>query len=304
MFTLLSLSFKVNFFLFNSLLKESYIWGKTFAFNFWCGPSFVHLSWNDVNSVGLINQQNILCFDVNGVSVYSRNGRLLDRYNVGNGSKVISGCVADLSDVQKNKIILIVAKKDEKCGKDIRILSFDGKITPFLKSSFKNLNVWKVQVADVDGDGQKEISFGVFKGTKFYPIPDKRPFIYSWKGKGIAPKWLGSKFSKPFDDYIFADLNGDKKDEIIVNEQLTDGRCIEVYQWDCFGVQSIAISQKYEDISDIKRGEFITGKPSEVIARVKQSNRWQWVVFKENGENLVEKERTMDDNIISMKKFH
>lgn len=95
---------------------------------------------------------------------------------------------------------------------------------------------WKLDIADVDGDGVKEIVIGVFKSTKFFSKPHNCLFIYGWNGKKAFPKWLGSSLSRPFTEFMFADLDNQKGDELIAMETTLKGKkSISVYKWNGFG---------------------------------------------------------------------
>ncbi len=95
---------------------------------------------------------------------------------------------------------------------------------------------WKLSVADVDGDGRKEIVVGVFKSTKFIPRPHNCLFIYDWDGQRAAPKWLGSTLSRPFTDFGFADTDNDGRDNLYAIETKRDGRqALAAYSWNGFG---------------------------------------------------------------------
>ena len=92
-------------------------------------------------------------------------------------------------------------------------------------------------VADVDGDGRREIVVGIFKATKFFRKPHNCLFIYDWKGDRAQPKWLGSSLGRPFTDFLFADLDaGAPGDELIALETtLTGKKSLAVYHWNSFG---------------------------------------------------------------------
>jgi hypothetical protein len=107
---------------------------------------------------------------------------------------------------------------------------------------------WKLAVADVDGDGRKEIVVGVFKATKFIPRPHNCLFIYDWDGWRAAPKWLGSTLSRPFTDFGFADTDNDGRDELYAVETTRDARqTLAAYSWNGFGFTQ-----------DWQRGDWLT----------------------------------------------
>ncbi len=95
---------------------------------------------------------------------------------------------------------------------------------------------WKLQIADVDGDGINEIIVGVYKPTKFFPKPHNCLFVYGWRNNKAYPKWLGSSLSRPFTDFQFANLDGEKGDELIALETTLKGKkSLGIYRWDSFG---------------------------------------------------------------------
>ncbi|SMC34466.1 hypothetical protein [Papillibacter cinnamivorans] len=105
----------------------------------------------------------------------------------------------------------------------------------------------KVQLGDVNGDGINEVSICVYKTTKFHPVLAKRPFFFDLKNGNLIPFWLGSRLSRPFDDYILRDLDGDGADEIISIEELENGgRVLALYNWRGFGFEMLTESKEYD----------------------------------------------------------
>lgn len=140
----------------------------------------------------------------------------------------------------------------------------------------KELNPWKVQTSDVDGDGMTEIALAVYKTSPFHPVMAKRPFLYDWINGGIFPKWRGSRLSRPFDDYVFADMDSDGRDELVSAEHLADGgKVLSCYCWKGFGFEKIAESEGFEDISSI-RTELDGGeRTNAVLADVMVDSKWE-----------------------------
>lgn len=209
--------------------------------------------------------------------------------NEGNYSRIISNCVSDINNDKADEILVLLGKQGSNFGECLLIISFlNGNIGSIKQSgiaareiyrgSFARLNPWKVQVSDVDGDGEKEISIGVYKTAKFHPVPAKRPFIYNWHDGKMSPKWLGSRLSRPFDDYIFSDIDGDGSDELISIEFLSNGdKVINSYKWKGFGFEGAGETCSFEDISEIQEEHDIKG--CQITGRIKVNGKWEWTVF-------------------------
>jgi len=135
---------------------------------------------------------------------------------------------ADLDlDGQRERLVL-----DGKRDPALRIWRGDTLLWQGVRERW---NPWKLMIADVDGDGRREIVLGVHKSTHYFPRPHNCLFIYGWDGRRAFPKWLGSSLSRPFTDFILADLDGGAE-ELIALEIMRDGkRCVAVYKWNGFG---------------------------------------------------------------------
>jgi VCBS repeat protein len=95
---------------------------------------------------------------------------------------------------------------------------------------------WKLKIADLDGDGRREIIVGVQKSTHFFPHPHHCLFIYRFDGRTVQPIWLGSSLSQPFIDFAFAKREHGAADRLIAVEITREGRrCVTAYSWNGFG---------------------------------------------------------------------
>ena len=114
----------------------------------------------------------------------------------------------------------------------------------------RSLNPWKIQIADVDGDGEEEIAVGVYKKARFHPVMAKRLFVYGWDGRDAYPKWLGSRLSRPFKDFTFAD-SGDGTKLIAIEETKDGWNELAVYRWDGFGFTREWTGCRARQLSDL-----------------------------------------------------
>lgn len=206
------------------------------------------------------------------------------------GIRFKSCCISDMDGDSADELLAVEGIGNGFYGNRLVMLGFDNGFRIEYERTFSELNPWKVQTCDVNGDGRKEIALGVYKKTAFHPVMAKRPFLYNWNQKDIAPMWRGSRLSRPFDDYIYLDMDADGKDELFSAERLSDGKAVvNEYRWEGFGFESVAESGQYEDISEIvcQYG----GKESLMI-KARKGKGYNWIVLREEKGQLVEKTET------------
>ncbi|QOR36857.1 hypothetical protein IMX26_08625 [Clostridium sp. 'deep sea'] len=205
---------------------------------------------------------------------------------VADNEKIISYCIADINKDCTDEILMIIGAKGSEFGRNFVIYSFNSELQKTYSKSFKEMNPWKVQTCDVDGDGNLEISIAMYKKTKFYPVLEKRPYIYDWIDNSLFPKWRGSRLSKPFDDYIFLDIDKDGSDELLAIELLQNGnKVINSYKWIGFGFEGLVESKEYEDIFIIKKSEH---KSDIINVHIKASSKSKWIAIKYDSGDFLE----------------
>ncbi|WP_066504695.1 hypothetical protein [Abyssisolibacter fermentans] len=221
----------------------------------------------------------------NTIQIYSDNKKLINEMSiVGDEETIISYDVIDLNDDGNDEIIVLTAEKSQVDGKEVKIFSCNSGLKEIYSEDFSSIKPWKVQACDVEGDGVKEISIGVYKKTKFHPIMAKRPFIYSWEGNRLYAKWRGSRLSKPFDDYIFVDIDEDGKDEIVAIELLQNGKkVINTYDWIGFGFEGKVQSEAFDDILSIEK---ISREANTFEATISNNNKIEEIIMVYDFDNL------------------
>jgi len=253
----------------------------------------VSIHTGDTARTGILIDHGQICsvgFDKNMINVYTQTGKKICGYKVGDSeSKIFSSCISDLDADGTDELLLVLGKDKNEYGEYLLILkpltggadawshaAGDTQTAPGLKQIYRfdmsEINPWKVQTCDVDGDGNKEISVGVYKKAVFHPVMAKRPFIYNWTDGQMCPKWLGSRLARPFDDYVFSDINSDGRDELISTELLADGsKAVNTYGWKGFGFESTGGSGSYRDILEIRK---TTGHAIEINAVADGRSKW------------------------------
>jgi hypothetical protein len=222
------------------------------------------------------------------IILYTSTGELKAHYKPQDtDGEIISCCISDIDGDSNEELLAIEGDDKVFYGHKLVMLSYNNELKKSYEREFEELNPWKVQTCDVDGDHRREIALGVYKEASFHPVMAKRPFLYHWDKGDIVPMWRGSRLSRPFEDYIFFDIDSDEKDEIIAIERLQDGKSlINAYRWAGFGFESIAESMPYEDILKLVRQ--YDGRES-LLVQVKEGRQQPWIELEKVNERLVEK---------------
>jgi len=239
----------------------------------------------------------VLAVGGTGINAYSKEGILISAYTVAGENRIVDICISDINSEKREKVLMLTGKKGCKYGEELIILDLkmdEGEqgleFREIYRHPLKILRPWKVQTADVDGDKKVEISLGVYKTARFHPVMAKRPFVYNWDGSFMSPKWLGSRLARPFDDYIFTDIDSDGRDELVSIEQLENGsKAINSYSWKGFGFESIGQSKEYRDILQIGKGKAVSDDCFSIMAKVKTQRNIKDIEFVYKKGNLVEK---------------
>lgn len=172
------------------------------------------------------------------------------------GKMIIDAMFARRTVGEDPKLLVITGPLCSKYGDGFEILAISegGPLQRHAFESMRGMNPWKLQTADVDGDGVQDISITMFKKTRFHPVMANRPFLYYWKNGYIEPLWRGSRLSRPFGSYVFSDINNDGRDELIATEYLQDGtEVLQAYYWKGFGFEGYAVSRPYPEITGLAK---------------------------------------------------
>jgi hypothetical protein len=198
--------------------------------------------------------------------------------------KIKDFAIGNIRGDNKEYLVVLTGSRRRKFGEEVIIYSIEDK-KEIYREDYSAYNPWKIVIGDIDGDGKEEISIGVYKTSPLHPVMARRPFIYSFEGNKLEPKWRGSRLSKPFLDYVFFDIDEDEVDEIVAIEILEDNRkVINTYKWKGFGFESYLETEGYEDISDL-----IT-KDNQLFIKIKEQRKSYKALIK-IAENRIKVER-------------
>jgi hypothetical protein len=98
-----------------------------------------------------------------------------------------------------------------------------------LRESYKP---WKLIVADVDGDGIPEICAGVYRKTPYTPAWARSIFVYTFDGKELIRKYMGSSLGRPTYDFTFTP---EKTQRLLTVQEGLNGQVLSGWDWNGLG---------------------------------------------------------------------
>ncbi|MBN1652857.1 MAG: hypothetical protein JXA30_03695 [Deltaproteobacteria bacterium] len=96
--------------------------------------------------------------------------------------------------------------------------------------------MWKVDLADLDRDGTREVLLGVWLNKRRHdePEPHRAVWVLGWDEelKALRELWRGSALARPLRDFVV-------REEKLVAKEKVGNRCFEtIYEWTGFGFTS------------------------------------------------------------------
>lgn len=170
-------------------------------------------------------------------------------------------------------LVILTGRRWQEFGSDIVIYSIVNGKKEVFRRDISHLKPWKIDIGDVDGDGNLEIAIGVYKESPLHPIMAKRPFIYNFNGNDLIPKWRGSRLSRPFSDFLLFDVDQDGVCEIVAIEDLADGgHIINSYKWKGFGFEGFLESREnipFDYLDTYENELYAVTKNNDLVLRIR-----------------------------------
>lgn len=201
-------------------------------------------------------------------------------YELSTGEKIMDQALGDVDGDQQEELLLLIGEETSPYGHRLAVLTLEvGKgLREMSSTALTEIKPWMLSLCDLEGDGEKEIFLGVYKGTRLDPELKNRPFFFNYRGGGLVKKWTGSRLENPFHHVSFMDLHGVGKDDMVVIEKLGDGKeRLAIYYWFGFGFILQGESPPYEAIRRVMPTQ--EGEPGLLSAEVKVKRRWEQVFF-------------------------
>lgn len=172
--------------------------------------------------------------------------------------KLIDIAVGDIDRDGRDNILVLEGEKTSQYGDtlivyDILAVSNGLQIREIYRNKMSAVRPWKIEVCEIDNDGEMEIFIAVNKATRLYKDIENRPFFFNFKNNILVKKWTGSKLRAPFTDVLFMDLNVNGSDEFIAIEALDEDQfVVSVYYWFGFGFILQGESHIYDRIDSVE----------------------------------------------------
>ena len=119
------------------------------------------------------------------------------------------------------------------------------------ENDFEDLKPWKIELADIDGDGEKELVTAVCKTVRFDKTKKNRLFVFNYTNGMLVKKWTGSQIAGDWEDFTTGDFAPVPGDEIAFIRRTEAGERVSMYYWYDFGFLMLMESNDYEDITAI-----------------------------------------------------
>lgn len=197
-----------------------------------------------------------------------------DAWEMFKGSLVKNEAVID-AVIDGGMAYAITDKEGQKAYGDTLVIfkqETSGSWKRTYENDFKDLKPWKIMLADIDGDGGKEIITAVRKSVHFDKSFRNRLFIFNYSGGKLVKKWTGSQIAGEWKDFTVADIAPADGSEIIFLRRTKDGDRVSIYYWYQFGFLLLAESKDYPEIIDMsvteEKGIQITVKNARIEQKI------------------------------------